>query len=184
MKRFFALFLSLLLVSACMPALAEDASLQKVLDKGEFVLGLDESFPPLGFRDEDGNIVGFDVDLAQAVCEVLGVTLKLQPIDWSAKELELNGGNIDCIWNGFTMTPERTEAFSFSVPYLANAQVLVVKADSPYQAQTDLAGKVLGLQAGSSAADALSAAEAFKASLGEIAEFDENMTALMDLENG
>ena len=82
-----------------------DNSLEELKARGEFVLGLDDSFPPLGFRDDNNNIVGYDIDLASEVCKRLGVTLRCQPIDWAAKEQELNTGNIDCIWNGFTMTP-------------------------------------------------------------------------------
>lgn len=187
MKKLFSMLLAALMVlSLGFTALASDAdnSLQAIVDKGEFVLGFDESFPPMGFKDEDGKHVGFDLDVAAALCEVLGVKLVLQPISWAAKELELNSGAIDCIWNGFTMTPERQEALSFSVPYLENAQILVVKKDSEAQTLADLNGKALALQAGSSAADALSAAEDFKASLKEIAEFDDNMVALMELDQG
>ena len=163
---------------------AEDGSLQYILDNGELVLGFDPGFPPMGFQNEDGEYEGFDLDLAYAVCDILGVELELQPIDWAAKELELNAKNIDCIWNGFTKTPERDAALSLSMPYMANEQVLVVKADSPYQTLDDLAGTILGVQAGSSAVDALNDAEAFKASLGDVVEFDMNTFLLMDLDKG
>lgn len=183
MKRFAALLMMLALLCA-LPAMAEttDDSLQKILDKGQLILGLDASFPPMGFTDPDsGEIVGFDIDLAKEVCQRLGVTLVTQPIDWAAKEMELNDGNIDCIWNGMTITPERLESMSISKPYLENLQVLVVREDAGIQTLADLAGKKLGIQAGSSANDALDAAADFKASLGEVVPFDENLTALMDL---
>lgn len=163
---------------------ADDGSLQYILDKKELILGFDPGFPPMGFQDEDGDYIGFDLDLAYAVCDILGVELVLQPIDWSAKELELNAKNIDCIWNGFTKTEERENAFSLSIPYMANEQVLVVKADKPYQTLEDLKGARLGVQAGSSAVDALDEAVEFKASLGEIAEYDMNTILLMDLNKG
>lgn len=159
-----------------------DNSLETVQSKGVFVLGLDDSFPPLGFRNEDNEIVGYDIDIATEVCKRLGVTLKCQPIDWAAKEQELNTKNIDCIWNGFTMTPEREEALSFTTPYLNNAQAVIVRTDSGIKTLADLKGKVLGLQAGSSAADALDAATDLKASLKNVVEFKDNLTALMDLE--
>ncbi len=185
MKKLLACLLSLLLfVPLFAQAEAADSSLQYILDKGELVLGFDPGFPPMGFADADGEYVGFDLDLAYAVCDILGVSLVLQPIDWDAKELELNSKNIDCIWNGFSVTPERQEAFSLSIPYMANEQVLVVKADSKYEALSDLAGAVLGVQAGSSAKDALDAAAEFKASLGEVAEYDMNTVLLMDLDKG
>ena len=188
MKKLICTLLALvMLLSMSVYAFAEEAadeSLKKIQDKGELVMGLDSSFPPMGFTDEDGNIVGFDIDLAEGVAERLGVTLKLQPIDWSAKELELSSGAIDCIWNGMTITPDREEQMQISIPYIANAQVLCVKNDSEVQTLADMSGKTLALQAGSSAVDALNKAEDFKASLASVAEFDENMTALLDLDAG
>jgi polar amino acid transport system substrate-binding protein len=180
---FLLLGMAVLLISGCGES-NKDNSWQKVKDRGQFVLGLDDSFPPMGFRDENGKIVGFDVDLAKEVCARLKVKLKLQPINWDAKEQELNSGKIDCIWNGFTITEERQNKLLFSKPYMKNRQVLIVNAGSAYHTPTDFQGKKLGLQAGSSAADALNSAPDFKDSLGEAVEFDDNMTALMDLEKG
>ncbi len=161
-----------------------DNSLQDVLDKGTFVLGLDDSFPPMGFRDENGEIVGFDIDAAREVASRLGVELVPQPIDWNAKEQELATGNIDCIWNGFTVTPEREKVMTFSAPYVRNAQVVVVRGDSAVNTLDDLKGGSVGVQAGSSAQSAIDDTPGFKDSLGEIVEFKENLTALMDLEIG
>ena len=161
-----------------------DNSLKKVQDKCKFVLGLDDSFPPMGYRDENGEIVGFDIDTAKEVSKRLGVELVAQPIDWAAKEQELATGNIDCIWNGFTITPERLEAMTFSEPYVDNAQVAVVKISSGYSTLADLKGKVIGVQAGSSAEDAIEDTEGFKESIKEVVEFKDNLTALMDLEIG
>lgn len=181
---FLVLLVMVLALSGCKKAKDTDDSWEAVKAKGEFVLGLDDSFPPMGFRDENGEIVGFDIDLAKEVCSRLGINLRLQPINWSAKEQELNTKNIDCIWNGLTITPERREVILFTKPYMNNRQVLVVRADSGYTTLADFAGKKLGLQAGSSANDALDSAAEFKASLGEVVAFDDNMTALMDLELG
>ncbi|MHB9294144.1 amino acid transport system ATP-binding protein [Hollandina sp. SP2] len=161
-----------------------DASLQNVLAKKKLILGLDDSFPPMVFRNESNEIVGYDVDLAREVASRLGIELVLQPIDWNAKEQELNTGEIDCIWNGFTITEERKAALTFTKPYLKNAQVIVVKADAPYTTLQDLAGKTAGLQAGSSSVEALNEAAALKASLKEVIEYKEYLTALMDLEVG
>ena len=161
-----------------------DSSLQKIMDKGQLIVGLDDTFPPMGFRDEQGNIVGFDVDLAREVTNRLGIKLVLQPIDWNAKEQELNTGNIDCIWNGFTITDERLAAMTFTSPYLSNAQVVVVKGNAPYTTLASLSGKKVGYQAGSSAAEALDGNTEFKASIKQIIEFKENLTGLMDLEIG
>lgn len=146
-----------------------------------FVLGLDDSFPPLGFRDENNQIVGYDIDLAQEVANRLGKTLVCQPIDWAAKEQELNTGKIDCIWSGFTMTDERKEAMSFTKPYLDNAQVAVVRKDSGLKTLSDLKDLVIGVQSESSAVDAINDNPEFKNSVKKIIEFKENITALNDL---
>ena len=150
----------------------------------EFVLGLDDSFPPMGFRDDANEIVGYDIDLAKEVANRLGLKFRAQPISWSAKEQELNTGKIDCIWNGLSITPERLEALSFTKPYLNNAQVVIVRADSGINSLADLAGKILGVQAGSSAADAIDGNQAFKESLKSIVDFNDNIMALNDLEIG
>lgn len=153
-------------------------------DSKTFILGLDDSFPPLGFRDENNEVVGYDIDLAREVCRRLGKTLVCQPIDWSAKEQELNTGKIDCIWNGFTMTEERKAAMAFTDAYLDNAQVVVVRADSGIRGLSDLKGRIVGIQSGSSAQDALEDRPDFKAILKNVVEFKENITALNDLELG
>ena len=106
------------------PAASSDDSLKKIKDKGEFILGLDDSFPPMGY-DKNGEIVGYDIDLAREVCSRMGVTLKLQPINWDQKEMELESGTIDCIWNGMTINEERIEKMNMSEPYMANRQVVV-----------------------------------------------------------
>ena len=187
MKKYILAFLILsmavVLITGCGKS-DQDNSWEAVQEKGEFVLGLDDSFPPMGFRDENGNIVGFDVDIAKEVCERLEIELKLQPINWDAKEQELNSHKIDCIWNGFTITEERKNNLLFTKAYLNNRQVLIINAKSSFKTQADLKGKKLGLQAGSSAADALNSASDFKAGLREVVEFDDNMMALMDLEKG
>lgn len=173
---------AIMVLTAC--GSAQDKSWDKVKEKGEFVLGLDDSFPPMGFRDENHKIVGFDVDAAQEICDRLKITLKLQPVDWVAKETELNTGNIDCIWNGFTITEERKKEVLFSKPYMNNRQVLVVMADSSFQKLGDFEGKTLALQGGSSASDALDNSKDFKEKLNKVIELDDNMLALMDLKNG
>ena len=109
----------------------------------------------MGFVDDNGEYVGFDLDLAKEVCARLGVELVLQPIDWSAKELELSNKNIDCIWNGMTATADRQASMSLSLPYLENAQVLCVKESSTVNTMADLAGKTVAVQAASAGAEAV-----------------------------
>ena len=184
MKKLIAILTAVLMLVTCCAALAEDTGLDDVLAKGQLIMGFDEAYPPMGFVDENGEHVGFDIDLATELTSRLGVELVLQPISWDAKELELSGGNIDCIWSGLTITPERQEQMLFSMPYLANEQILVVLADSGIASVADIAGKVLGTQAGSSSVDVLEANPDFKNSLAEIALSDDFVAALMDLKLG
>lgn len=161
-----------------------DDSLQKILDKGYMILGLDENFPPMGFRNDQAEIVGFDIDLAKEVATRLGIELKIQPIDWNAKEMELNNGNIDMIWNGMSITPERAETMNLSKPYIANRQIIIVNSASGINGKADLAGKKIAAQAGSSAITAMEADAATFASFGELVEFDNNNAAFLDLKAG
>ena len=152
--------------------------------RGVFVLGLDDSFPPLGFRDDDNEIVGYDIDLAKEVAKRLGVQFKAQPIDWDAKEMELETGKIDCIWNGFTITEDRKNALSMTFPYLDNEQVLVVRQNDGIKTLGDMKGKTVGFQSGSSAQEAIDDNPDFKKILGDTVAFKENITALNDLKVG
>lgn len=161
-----------------------DTSLSDVQKKGEFVMGLDDAFPPMGYRDENQNIVGFDIDAATEVCKRMGVELVVTPINWAAKEQELNTKHIDCIWNGFTANAEREKKITFSNPYLKNTQVAVVLADSGLQSLEDLKGKKAAIQNGSTASDAIEANAEFKSSLKELVKVEDNVQALMDLKVG
>lgn len=164
---------------------ASDNSLQKIKQRGTFVLGLDDSFPPMGYND-NGEIKGYDIDLARAVCDILGVKLVLQPIAWSAKENELNSGNIDCIWNGLSVSDDRKEAMCMSFAYMNNKQVVVTLDNSGIETPADLKGKTLVVQGGSTAVDALEENADIKASLtgGDAIQVDNNVLALFDLKNG
>ncbi|MBF9016848.1 MULTISPECIES: amino acid ABC transporter substrate-binding protein [unclassified Oceanispirochaeta] len=161
-----------------------DNSLKYIQDKGVFVLGLDDSFPPMGFRDENGEVAGFDIDLAKEVCKRMGVELKMQPIDWDAKILDLNSKDIDVIWNGLSISDERKEKISFSKPYIANRQIIIVQAASGIDTKADLADQKVGVQLGSTADDAVNSDEATVATLNELVKFQDNIQALMDLEVG
>lgn len=165
---------------------AEDTSLTDVQEKGYFTLGLDADFAPMGFTQEDGEIVGFDIDLAKAVAEKMGVEVEVKPIDWNAKSMELSTGKIDVIWNGFSITDERRQEVLFSNPYLSTKQSIVVKADSDIKTKADLAGKKVALQDGSTSEDALKADTATYESVGEdnISRFAENSQVLMEVDSG
>ena len=152
-------------------------------EKDTLVIGIDDKFAPMGFRDKDNNIVGFDIDYAKGAAEKMGTEVKFQPIDWKTKEAELSSGRIDLIWNGYTITDERKEKVLFTKPYLKNAQVLVTLADSELTKLDDLEGKVVGLQSLSSASDALDASPV-KEKLKTVTEFADNVQALTDLKSG
>ncbi len=136
-----------------------DNSLQKVKDSGKLVLGLDATFKPMGYTNEKDEIVGFDIDVAEEVCKRLGVELVKQPINWDTKEEDLDGGRIDCIWNGMSINPEREERMNLSEPYMKNKMVFVVPADSKAQSMNDLADKAIGVQNGSTAQTILKQSE-------------------------
>lgn len=181
MKNLFAI-LSVFLMSLFLVGCDSDKSLVKVLSKGELVIGLDDSYPPMGFRDENGNIVGFDIDLANEVCARLGVKLKAKPISWDAKEQELNSGNIDCIWNGMSVDSSRAVAMNLSDPYLKNGMYFVLK-DSSLANYDSLMGRTIALQKGSTTETFLAASEAGK-SAKEVVGFNDNLSALAALEQG
>ena len=163
----------------------EDKKEAKVENDDEtLIVGFDASFPPYGYKDDDGEYVGFDLELAQEVCDRNDWKLVKQPIDWDAKDMEIDSGTIDCIWNGFTMNG-REDEYTWSDPYIDNKQVIVVATDSGINSFDDLSGKLVETQADSSALAALQGdqkklADTF-GSLTEIAEYN---TAFMDLESG
>jgi polar amino acid transport system substrate-binding protein len=163
------------------PAADADTSLSDLQDKGTLIAGIDDQFPPMSFVGDDGKMTGFDVELAGLVAEKLGVELTVQPIDWSSKEMELNNGNIDVIWSGYTIDPERIEQVEFTKPYLNNQQQLVVAQDSPIQKKSDLEGKIVGAQADTSGLDALKADPELSTTVADIPEYDDYLVALLDL---
>ena len=134
-------------------------SYDQIIEEGKLVVGLDDTFAPMGFRDSNGDIVGFDVDLANEVGKKLDIDVEFQAIDWALKETELKSGNIDVIWNGYTITDERKKQVDFSSSYLENSQIIVVLEDSNIQTKEDLSGKVVAAQQSSSAVDAINADE-------------------------
>ena len=166
---------------------AEDAPSDTVPveEMTKLVLGLDASFPPMGFTDQDNNIIGVDIDLAKEVCTRLGIEFEAKPIDWATKEMELDTGKIDVIWNGMTVTDERKEAFELSRSYMNNTQVIVVMNDSTIASKADLADKVVAAQTDSSGESVLMADEIY-ASIkdGAHKQYADYVTALNDLALG
>ena len=165
---------------------AQDAGMPETADDGTLVVGFDASFPPYGYQDENGDYVGFDLDLAAEVAKRRGWKIVLQPIDWDSKDMELESGTIDCIWNGFTMSDERLDKYEWSKPYVDNSQVFVVAADSGIETQADLADKIVTVQTDSSALEALDSedSKALTDSFAELVIVPDYNTAFLNLESG
>lgn len=202
MKKLLALCLTALLalsVTACSkpaetaPPTDETAVVEKeklkdrtgnIVKYEKIVVGLDDTFAPMGFRDENGELAGLDVDLANAVSEQMGIPFELQSIDWSMKETELLNGNIDLIWNGYTITPERKEKVLFTAPYLKNKQVVVTMADSDIKTLADLKDKNIAVQAESSALGAIDSKPEIRDSFKALVTLETNDLCLRDMESG
>lgn len=178
------LSLGVSIISGCTKK--DNAKEEKGKEKKYLVLGLDDTFVPMGFKDDKGEITGFDVDLAKELGKRIGKEIKFQSIDWSMKETELNSKNIDLIWNGYTITEERKEKVSFSKPYLENRQVIITLSNSSINKKEDLKGKKISAQSGSSSVDAMNKepdlVKTFNS--GKPVLFETNNEALMDLESG
>ena len=148
-----------------------------------FTVGFDAEYPPYGYMDDDGEYTGFDLELAQEVAKRLGLEYQAQPIAWDAKDMELESGNIDCIWNGFTMTG-REDDYTWTEPYMENTQVFVVRNDSGIEGKDGLAGKVVECQTDSSAEAALKEDPDLTATFGQLLTTADYNTAFMDLQQG
>ena len=162
---------------------AAEAEGETKAEGGTLIVGFDQDFPPMGFMGDDGEYTGFDLELAQEAAKRLGLEYKPQPIAWDAKDMELEAGTIDCIWNGFTMNG-REDAYTWSDPYMDNSQVFVVTADSGISTLADLAGKVVEVQTDSSAEAALKDNQELSSSFGTLQTVADYNTAFMDLEMG
>ena len=180
-KKAVALMLSAVMVMGMASAVSVQAG---VADK-TLIVGFDAEYPPYGYMDESGEYTGFDLELAQAVCDLEGWTLDKKPINWDSKDMELNSGSIDCIWNGFTING-REDDYTWSNPYLNNEQVMVVAADSGIEKLDDLAGKNVVVQAASAALDALNSDDNkdLTASFASLTENPDYNTAFMNLDSG
>ena len=160
-------------------------SVQAGVEDKTLIVGFDAEYPPFGYKDDNGDYVGFDLDLAQEVCDNLGWELVKKPINWDSKDMELNSGNIDCIWNGFTING-REDDYTWSDPYLNNEQVMVVASDSGIDTLADLAGKNVVVQAASAALDALNSDDNkdLTDSFGSLTENPDYNTAFMNIDSG
>ena len=185
MKKFMALLLvagMTLSLTACGGS-TDTAKTDQADGKDTFTVGFDQDFPPFGYVGDDGEFTGFDIEMATECAARMGKKIVLQPIDWDAKDMELEAGTIDCIWNGFTMNG-REDQYTWTDPYMDNSQVVVVKKDSGIKTQADLAGKVVDVQTDSSAQKALEQQEKLQKSFKELKIVADYNTAFMDLESG
>lgn len=163
---------------------SSEASEETGVEDGVFTVGFDAEYPPYGYKDDNGEYTGFDLELAQAVCDKEGWELEKKPVNWDSKDLELNSGSIDCIWNGFTMNG-REDDYTFSIPYVDNSQVIVVAKDSGIESLDDLAGKTVGVQAASAALDVLKGDQKeLSDTFGSLNEFSDYNTAFTELQAG
>ena len=180
-KRILAIMMSALMAAG----ICSSVTVYADADSKTLTVGFDAEYPPFGYMDESGEYVGFDLDVAQKVCDNLGWELVKKPINWDSKDMELNSGNIDCIWNGFTING-REDDYTWSDPYLNNEQVMVVAADSKIEKLDDLAGKNVVVQAASAALDALNSDDNkdLTASFGSLTENPDYNTAFMNLDSG
>ena len=183
MRKILLLLLIIFAVSGC-GGESQDAKSAKYVKT--IVIGLDDEYAPMGFRDERGEIVGFDIDLAREAAKRMGVQFEFLPIDWNNKENELESGRIDIIWNGLDITPERKEHILYSKPYMDNRQILLVKKgnNQGIRSESDLAGKSVGTQDGSNSADYVHQNEALKNSFKEFKTYRNFREAFADLESG
>lgn len=149
----------------------------------KMVIGLDDNFPPMGFRDDKGNIVGFDIDLAKEAAKRAGMEVEFKAIDWDSKEAELKSKRIDALWNGVTVTPDREKNILFSTPYIQDKQIIVVRNDSSIQGKADLTGKIVGTQQGSNVEPILEQ-DAKERGIKEVKKYGDFVNAFMDLELG
>ena len=161
----------------------ETASFEEKQEGDTFTVGFDQNFPPMGFVGDDGEYTGFDLDLAKEVCKRQGWEFVPQPIAWETKDATLNSGEIDCIWNGFTMNG-REDEYTWSDPYLDNQQVFVVRSDSGIESEEDLAGKIVDVQTESSAQAALDDNPELADTFGTLQVIPDYDTGFMELESG
>lgn len=186
MKKLMTIFTCVMAGGILLAGCSTDGETEQA--EGEsYVIGLDDTFAPMGFRDDNDELVGFDIELATAVSEDIGADFTFQSIDWAMKETELNGGNIDMIWNGYTITDERAEQVDFSNPYMENSQLIITLEGNEIDTKEDLAGKTVAAQQSSSAVDAIEAdssgiIEEF--ANGEVVQYPSNNEVFNDLLTG
>ena len=184
MKKIFALCMMLVLAVTAFAGCGGDTA--KKDEAKKIVVGLDDNFPPMGFKDEKNEIVGFDIDLAKEAAKRLGREVEFKAIDWNSKEAELKSGRVDVLWNGLDITEQRKENMLFSNPYMDNRQIVFVAKNGKVAVagEADLAGKTIGTQSGGTTEEYFENKPELKASMKEVKYYPDYINAFMDLENG
>lgn len=183
MNKKLAILLSFIIIVVSALIIVNLSNMPPENDENTLVIGIDAEFPPYGYMDENGEYAGFDLDLAQEVCDRNNWTLVKQPIDWETKDSELNSGSIDCIWSGFSING-RANKYTWSKPYVNNKQVIVVKNHSGINSLAKLKGKNVEVQKDSSALAALESNKKLSGSFNKLTEIADDNTLFMDLEVG
>lgn len=183
MKKLVAICMLVLMAGVIFSGCGADSAKNNGTAK-KIVVGLDDNYPPMGFKDEKNEIVGFDIDLAKEASKRLNREVEFKAIDWSSKEAELKSGRVDILWNGLDITDKRKENILFSDPYMDNKQLIFLPKGSSIASEADLKGKVVGTQSGSSAEEYIDGNADFKASMKEVKAYSDYISAFMDLENG
>lgn len=174
-------FLGIMLITGCGGDAKKDAAPET---KKKIVVGLDDQFPPMGFRNEKNEIVGFDIDMAKEAAKRMGVEMEFKAIDWGSKEAELKSGRVDMLWNGLTMLEERKKNVLFSKPYMANKQIVIVKKGTVVESKKDLAGKIVAVQDDSSGMNSVVKDKETSDTFKELKKYPDFLSAFIDLENG
>ena len=184
MKKIFALCMMLVLAVTALAGCGSNSAQKEEAKK--IVVGLDDSFPPMGFKDEKNEIVGFDIDLAKEVAKRLGREVEFKAIDWNSKEAELKSGRVDILWNGLDITDKRKENMLFSEPYMDNRKIVFVAKNGKLSVagEADLAGKTIGTQSGGTTEEYFENKPELKSSMKEVKYYPDYINAFMDLENG
>ena len=190
-KRISMLLLALLMLvmgcAACgsSDANGDDTSWEYIQNNGKLIVGLDDTFAPMGFRDAAGNLVGFDIDLANAVGEVLGIAIEFQPIDWTGKEMELSSKRVDCLWNGMSATPARQESMALTDKYLNNMlKIASFDASINIKSAADLANYTIGIQGDSAALEVVMEHPDYALFAANITEYPTYDEAMLDMQAG
>ncbi|MBQ1941468.1 MAG: amino acid ABC transporter substrate-binding protein [Anaerovibrio sp.] len=186
MRKLLALGLGIVFAIGAVAGCGNQAAEKPAKETKAIVVGLDDNYPPMGFKNENNEIDGFDIDVAKEAAKRLGRPVEFKAIDWDSKEAELKSGRVDVLWNGLDITEKRKENMMFSDPYMDNRQIVFVQKGkaATVTKPEDLAGKIVGTQSGGTAEEYIDANDSFKKSMKDVKKYSDYISAFMDLETG